>query len=76
MKEPNCYIEFCQEPVCTYIDIDGGYTVTCLIHANSDYSSNISDEAITRAAYHYMYLSQELKAEIRDLKSQLWMWPN
>lgn len=70
-----CYIDGCLEPVCTYIDIDGGYTVTCLIHSNADYSRNISEEKITWAAYHYMYLSQELKEEIRDLKSQLWMWP-
>jgi acetylornithine/succinyldiaminopimelate/putrescine aminotransferase len=71
-----CYIKGCQDPVCTYIDIDGGHTITCLIHAHPDYSQTMGDEKMTRAAYHYMYLSQELKEEIRDLKSQLCMCPN
>ena len=74
MKEPNCYIEFCQEPVCTYIDVDGGYTITCLIHAKSDYSRNISEEKITHAAYHYMYLYLNTIEELRDLKSNAFLW--
>ena len=71
-----CYIDGCPEPVCTYIDVDGGYTVTCLVHAVSDYSRSISEEAMTIAAYHYMQRSLELKEELRAAKSQLWMWPN
>ena len=69
-----CYIDGCLEPVCMFMAEDDGY-ITCLVHAHSELSGIISEEAITRAAYHYMYLSQELKEEIRDLKSQLWMWP-